>query len=406
MATDGNLDATERAAIVVLAVMGLPGSGKSSLAKNLVHSVGVENCIHIEFDSIEWTLSKNSTQGAVCPPDDTLNRDGNDSDNDNDNNGDNSGDDETENQNENDKDDKRSLQNWRQARVVALQVLENELNRADKSGVQSIGTGTATRATTGSDGECASSQATTTTTTPDQHPRHQRKKRIVLLDDTFHLRSMRKNIFDCCYKHVVSRDANDPNDVDICFGTAWVDTDLSVCIDRNARRDGSARVRDAVMTNIGTKLEPPHTSRSGGPAVWWEQHSIVLSDEAGANDNGSVAGTMATRVLAWVDNVVLPRPICERVLPEELKKEPELETRIGELDKLMRKWVGRVASIDKSQARHANNVRKELLKSLRQDRAGADAEADASLERVANMFSANLQKENGLFVDPMEFLCE
>jgi tRNA uridine 5-carbamoylmethylation protein Kti12 len=95
------------------------------------------------------------------------------------------------------------LQSWRQTRIVAIQQLQQVL-----------------------DDITAKSK-----TTNDCH--------IILLDDNFYLRSMRKQIYRTCCSHhcpTIHRDETYNELVQLYFGTVYIDTPIDVCVQRNRQR--------------------------------------------------------------------------------------------------------------------------------------------------------------------------
>ena len=263
----------------VIILIGLPGSGKSSLSRSLASSAGGKSSsssstiIHIEWDHIARGLSDDQQQQQ--------------------------------------QDD--ALQAWRQTRSVALQEFRSALLELPKD-----------------------------------------SSSMILLDDNFHLRSMRKEVFKVCQNHFVE------NEEQVFLGIVWVDCNLEICLKRNRQRSSTERVPDRVIEKMNTTLEPPN-----GDRVYWENCWTKVDGGDGGVDNN------LRQIQSWLSTnneslYAVQRPAPE-IDPEEIEREriATRENRIHQIDQTSRKWIGRVAQIDRKATGKANDSRKKLIQRIK-----------------------------------------
>ena len=104
---------------------------------------------------------------------------------------------------------------------------------------------------------------------------------LVILDDTFEYRSMRREA------RRVARAAG-------CgLAIVWVDSDLEVCLARNAARPTHRRVPESSLKRIHLNLEPPsgeHRAARGGLIGVDQVSTNVIGSEPGESSRGRVAG--------------------------------------------------------------------------------------------------------------------
>lgn len=81
---------------------------------------------------------------------------------------------------------------------------------------------------------------------------------LILMDDNFHLRGMRKKIHRLLLNYRPIR-----------FGVIWMETDLDVCLQRNGLRE--RRIPHDVLLKMKLNLESPRSN--------WERNWISVSDD-------------------------------------------------------------------------------------------------------------------------------
>jgi tRNA uridine 5-carbamoylmethylation protein Kti12 len=159
---------------------------------------------------------------------------------------------------------------------------------------------------------------------------------IILMDDNFHLRGMRKKIHRLLLQYRP-----------IQFGVLWVDASLESCLERNQQRE--RQIPEQVILKMQSTFEPPTK------AAAWEAYWMSVTDK-----------TPFESVVEFVEHCVeivdLPE---EGVEQQEADRAKTLKNQRHAWDKLLRTWVGQVAKYDKQFARGANMARKELLQRIK-----------------------------------------
>ena len=188
------------------------------------------------------------------------------------------------------------------------------------------------------------------------------KSLLVVIDDNFHLKSMRREIFRSCQE--VSADHKST----IGFVTLFVSTPLEVCIERNKQRQGKHRVPDAVIQKMAAIIEPPDPSKTYGS---FEKIYLTMNNHDRADDE--VLEQIHRRLKESLSSPIPPK--CE-VSAEEIaqleserarQREDTLKCELQRLDQLLRKLVGAVGRVDKSKTKLANEARKKILDRSKRD---------------------------------------
>ena len=233
---------------------GLPGSGKSTVARQLVKAFGGQ-AIHLEYDVLEDSI-------VVAQ--------------------------ETEEQ---------RREAWNVARRDAVRQLENLCRKNNAK------------------------------TTDDRSPR------LILMDDNFHLRGMRKQIHRMLLNYKP-----------VNFGIIWMQTPVKTCLERNRHRERQIPVR--VFEKMNETIEPPRAS--------WESSFIQVLDD-----------TPFEAVLSFVRSCpeIVDTPETRvSIEQQESDRRVTAQNQSHNWDKLVRGWVGTVAKYDKTLAPEANDARKAVLK--------------------------------------------
>jgi tRNA uridine 5-carbamoylmethylation protein Kti12 len=233
----------------VLLLMGLPGSGKSSLCQ---HWLGeFPDCIHVEYDAVVQDTT---------------------------------------------------LESWRLSRHTALAELARHL--------------------------------------------HEGNSRMILMDDNFHLSSMRKQVYHVCQKYRQQQQ----QDRTVRIGILWLDTPLESCLGRNRQRLNPQRVPDDIIIKMNKTLEPP-------PRLHWEKNCCQRI----VHDKGMHQTFVSCYDIVTVC-VDISAPLARDVNDERRQTR---KNRVHEWDQVMRQWVGCVARIHRSSVNQANETRKICLEQVR-----------------------------------------
>ena len=188
---------------------------------------------------------------------------------------------------------------------------------------------------------------------------------LILLDDNFHLRGMRKQI----HRRLLSLKQEYFRRIN--FGIIWMDTDLDTCLQRNVQRQ--RQIDENVIRKMNLSMETP---RSAWEGCW-------------------IHGTTSlVNVIDFVNNCEEIIDLEEDIVDQE-QQERDRQTTLDNLrhssDKLLRSWVGKVAKHDKRLAGSANGARKELLLLLKDDSYSEIASQEQLLESFLDLiFSSTI----------------
>jgi tRNA uridine 5-carbamoylmethylation protein Kti12 len=172
---------------------------------------------------------------------------------------------------------------------------------------------------------------------------------IILMDDNFHLRGMRKQI------HRLLLLQHRP----IQFGVLWVDATLESCLERNRQRE-RRQIPESVILKMQSTFEPPTLTKAAAVSAW-EANWMSVTDKTQFE-------SVVEFVEHCVDIVDLPEEEhqdVEQQQQQEADRAKTLQNQRHAWDKLLRTWVGQVAKYDKQFARGANMARKELLQRIK-----------------------------------------
>jgi tRNA uridine 5-carbamoylmethylation protein Kti12 len=192
-----------------------------------------------------------------------------------------------------------------------------------------------------------------------------RISRIILIDDNFHLRGMRKQIHRLLLGYRPVR-----------FGILWMETPHDECVRRNQNR--TRQIPAHVMEKMNQIIEPPRAA--------WEEYWLKVDQR-----------TPLESILMFIDE-------CWDIMdiPETLDSEQKQADRQGTLlsqshnwDKLLRGWVGMVARYDKGLAVQANEARKVVMREMK-DVHCEIWEEDTVCARFVSLVMPDGQSENQL----------
>jgi tRNA uridine 5-carbamoylmethylation protein Kti12 len=350
--SDGEIALSVKTATVLL-LCGLPGSGKSSIAKRVVesfHGHALHRVDHVEYDDLARQL-----QEQLHEQDDAhalnLSREsyaGEETDY-----SPNCGDAKNNNQ----QDEESWLIAWRKSRTRALQVVLRVLNQHFR------------RSNAEANNHCS--------------------HLTVVMDDNFFLRSMRRDVYKICQQAAVCWENKANHDQDnatiqnfIYFGIVWMDTPLDVCLVRNRQR--THVLPDETIVKMSTRFEPPNSEKYD-----FERHSLQIhgdgDDDHSYNEQQDQIVSILSNVMAFINSlrqshsaVSLPPPPPDGAkLAEERRN--TIESQLHTYDKMLRSWVGHVAQMERSAAGPANATRQRLLQQLRQQQQDNDSDTNIAV---------------------------
>jgi tRNA uridine 5-carbamoylmethylation protein Kti12 len=217
-----------------------------------------------------------------------------------------------------------SLTAWRNARKIALETLEELLRKAEGDG------------------------AVETLRTRTQY---------VILDDNFHLRSMRRDVYQMCLRYSSS--------CLVYFGVVWVETSLATCLDRNGRRS-RVHVDEAVIRKLAQHAERPLLRKDRpdqNPKLGqhlWESACLLVSgeDETIPEATTTVRDFVASLKLTYES---LRDDRLEREYRSDGDRRITQQSFLHRLDLSLRRCVKAVAASDPGLGGHANQIRQGIL---------------------------------------------
>lgn len=300
----------------ILLLCGLPGSGKSTLAAKLHSEFSRQNgskctsfdkVVVIDYDKIANEVNLSMPGGGLdlSDPNEATNN--------------------CKEQTINCKYtlfDSNDLEAWRKSRISALIQLKEALH----------------------------SHFSTDTRYDDTKP----KTLLILMDDNFHLKSMRRDVYRACQRVVTEFTAT------IGFVTLYVSTAVQICIEQNEKRQGKKRVPEEVIRQMNVAMEPPNPSRAYGS---FEKFHLTFN--YGDNIDDERIEQIDHCLKEALVSQIPPRLTDEEtdaIEAEKIQQRQEtLKCQLQRCDQLLRKLVGAVGKVDKSKSKAANEARKKIL---------------------------------------------
>ena len=161
---------------------------------------------------------------------------------------------------------------------------------------------------------------------------------LIVLDDNFYLRSMRKDIARALKDHSC-----------VHFGVIHLQTDLSACLERNRNRSRS--VPEHIVRSMADRMEPPFNDSP----YYWDVNVLSLD-----TTNGDFPHDHWDTIQNFLQTKLGPIPYPSE---EELTKEPTELTLSQQRDAHWRAVVRNIGQSYPHLARHANQARKHCLQS-------------------------------------------
>ena len=313
--------------IYVVLLIGLPGAGKSTVAAELRSRLKNSFRMHlIQYDAIQ-----NSIVHDLKNQSDDI--DGNFGDG----------------------FKKSDLLAWRQSRSLALEKLSEIMNQEGSS------------------------------TNMSSSRQRNDKNTLIVMDDNFYLRSMRRDVYKVCQKYVETQGLHSK----VGFSLIHVDTPFGICMSRNNQRVGKACVPIPILTRMRDIFEYPRDN--------WETRSLlnisnddertVLSDETFLN--------IIKCTTQSIDTPVAPTIEINNIQVEN-DRNITRNSKAHSLDRALRIIVGHICKTDQQYAQKANVVKRSILKPNRGDNSG---ESIQSLEDLLELFCNKFCAASGLNED-------
>ena len=204
---------------------------------------------------------------------------------------------------------------------------------------------------------------------------------VILMDDNFHLRGMRKQIHRLLLNYRPIR-----------FGILQLGTSLDICLERNRERSGRRKIPSEVIEKMSTSFEPPRMA--------WEVSSTKTILDSNFSENDCERFEEIVKFIQDCPDIVdLPCDSTDE-LGLEQQASDRAKTRQNEvhtLDKLLRSYVGRVAKFDKSLAKKANLGRKSVMEEFKAGRIDTTSIIDVFLDLLVPInFSSTNQKDSDM----------
>jgi tRNA uridine 5-carbamoylmethylation protein Kti12 len=206
---------------------------------------------------------------------------------------------------------------------------------------------------------------------------------LIILDDNFHLRSMRRDVYRSCQDIVkIFPQAK------IGFSVVYFTTPLELCLQRNNMRSGKDRVPQDVIRRMASIIEPPEETK---PAASFERFHISIEnvkDTFDTNATGIINEIFAC-LLSSLESPILPKnelsedQISQLEHQRVLQREETFKCEIQRVDQLLRKLVGAVGRVDKERSREANIIRRSILEMIRQGNNMVDMGHDRIVQHFA-----------------------
>jgi tRNA uridine 5-carbamoylmethylation protein Kti12 len=352
----------------ILLVCGLPGSGKSTLIKSIVGHYSsllfhpnnrlqnnnknndedesdhyFDDIVVIDYDKI--TASIASTIHITNTDDDNNNNNDNDDNN---------------HSHHDDYFTKEELEAWRRTRKEALNQLEKELHK----GLQFIMT----------------HEQKTTLSSPLVTSK--KRKILIIMDDNFHLRSMRRNIYQKCQqfimanlsenkKQVTGSHNNDETDIPYNIGLVIIHLDLPLeqCIQQNEQRKETKQyIPKHIIHNMNTVFEKPNKSHN------FESNAISIHDTntytyyTSSTSFYPHLNKLIHKSLSLESKIKPPQTFDKLNNPQyQYEREMTMKSKLHRIDLLLRSLVSAVCREFVTLAKVANGCRKLMLNELRND---------------------------------------
>jgi predicted kinase len=223
---------------------------------------------------------------------------------------------------------------------------------------------------------------------------------LILLDDNFHLRSMRRNVYHECQRVLAEKEMR------VDMTCLWMDTPLQTCLLHNETRDESRRVPPHVITKMSHTLEPPsigismrkdNSSSETTGAIAWDASAMRI--EWGLwKENESHQKELMEMIRECIEQApaIIP-PVDLQALERATQKDREetLANALHRYDRLLRCLVGATSRSFRQLGKLPNEVRKTILSNLRQTNKDNDDPDKVDQDILSSYIDGILQQSGG-----------
>ena len=186
---------------------------------------------------------------------------------------------------------------------------------------------------------------------------------LVIMDDNFHLRSMRREVYRVCQDFLSTTCG-----AIVSFTSAYMSAPLDVCIARNALRKGKRRIPSHVITRMDNNIEPPDESK---PYASFETFHVTITIGDDGDSGSSFVHDIDKCISKSLQFPIQPKKeyseedMTKLEQGRQLQRAKTFKCRLQRIDLLLRKLVGGVSRADKKKSRDANEGRKEIIQRMR-----------------------------------------
>lgn len=324
--------------VSVLCMSGLPAAGKSTLCKSLLNHFGDENTFHslayINYDDMTFNLAKEK---------DSISEESNNTGNclftD------------------------RYLDAWRETRTKALLQLQNELSmKKDESYIHYL----------------------------EDSNKAKSFKKFIIMDDNFHLRSMRRDVYKICRDYIADKNADEKN-VAIGFTILYVNSSLDKALQNNEKRLGTkSYIPKETIRKMFETLEPPDGDKAHFERCFVDT-STILDFDSHSLGSSFLQQLHSSMIMSIEEYSVQPLPPKKTMAEIEKERLETLKSTMHQVDLTLRALVGATCKIHRQLGKVANNAKKEIFNEFKQDQMIREKISDYGKAFVMERFEQIIQ---------------
>ena len=208
---------------------------------------------------------------------------------------------------------------------------------------------------------------------------------LILMDDNFHLRSMRHDVYKVCKDYLISTKHASDSQILIGFSVVYVCASISECISNNFKRIGIDHIPERVIKKMSQTLEPPDTRttnfESSNCRINMESVKLTMGNSCKLEEPcypfiSIIDQTIRKSVL---NHVKIPISNMEKTQSQLEQERKATLSSFHAYDLMLRKLVGAISRVERSCASSANEARKLILKELKE---GKMIDASLNMDNV------------------------